>query len=59
MTYATKEETEALLTKDTRTKAEKRLDEMLDERGAFEQGAEPYQVLRQIALELLAEEVRK
>ena len=51
--YASEEDTLALLRKDTRTDSEKILDLMMDERGANEQGAEPYVVLRQIALELL------
>jgi len=51
--YASEEDTLALLRKDTRTDSEKILDRMMDERGANEQGAEPYVVLRQIALELL------
>jgi hypothetical protein len=51
--YASEEETLALMRKDTRTDSEKILDRMMDERGANEQGAEPYVVLRQIALELL------
>jgi hypothetical protein len=54
--YASEEETLALLQKDTRTDAEKRLDVLLEERWANEQGVElegKYNVLRQIALELL------
>ncbi len=51
--YASEEDTLALLRKDTRTDSEQILDRMMDERGANEQGAEPYVVLRQIALELL------
>ncbi len=51
--YASEEDTLALLCKDTRTDSEEILDLMMDERGANEQGAEPYVVLRQIALELL------
>jgi hypothetical protein len=51
--YASEEETLALMRKDTRTDSEKILDLMMDERGANEQGAEPYVVLRQIVLELL------
>ena len=51
--YASEAETQALLRRDTRSPAEKKLDRMLEMRGAFEQGAEPYLVLRQIAIELL------
>jgi hypothetical protein len=51
--YASEEETLALMRKDTRTDSEKILDHMMEKRGANEQGAEPYVVLRQIALELL------
>lgn len=54
--YASEEETMALLKKGTRTDAEKRLDQLLEERWANEQGVElegKYNVLRQIALELL------
>lgn len=54
--YASEEDTRALLRKDERTPAEKKLDRMLDERGAWEQGAEPFLILRQIALDLLAEQ---
>lgn len=51
--YASEEQTQALIVPDTRTSAQKKLDAMLDERGAWEQGAEPYKVLYQIAIELL------
>ena len=54
--YASEEETMALLKKDTRSDAEKRLDGLLEERWANEQGVElegKYNILRQIALELL------
>lgn len=54
--YASEEETMALLKKDARSDAEKRLDEVLEERWANEQGVElegKYNILRQIALELL------
>lgn len=52
--YASEAETAALLVPDTRTDAQKLLDTMLDERGAWEQGAASYPVLYQIAVELLA-----
>lgn len=53
--YASEEETVALIQPDTRTPEEKRLDKMMDERGAWEQGAELEIVLRQVALQLIAE----
>lgn len=53
--YASEEDTLALMRKDARTPAERELDRMLDERGASEQGSEPSLILRQIALELMAE----
>ncbi len=56
--YASEAESKALLQKDKRTPVEKTLDRMMDERGAWEQGAEPYLVLRQIALELLAAQAK-
>jgi hypothetical protein len=51
--WASEEETSALIVPDTRTPAEKKLDAMLDKRGAWEMGAEPYKVLYKIAIELL------
>lgn len=51
--YATEEETHALLREDTRSAAQRRLDILLDEAGAWEQGAEPYKVLYGIAVVLL------
>lgn len=53
--YASEEETKALLAPDTRTAAEQKLAAMMAERGADEQGAEAYLILRQIAVELLDE----
>jgi hypothetical protein len=53
MTYESEEETRALIVPDTRTPAEKKLDAMLDKRGAWEMGADPYNVLYKIAIELL------
>lgn len=55
--YASEAETQALLAPDTRTEAERRLDKMMDELGAWEQGAEPYPLLRHIALELLKKQL--
>lgn len=57
--YASEKETRALIVPDTRTTAQKKLDRMLDERGAWEQGAEPYKVLYQIAIELLEREAQR
>jgi hypothetical protein len=54
--YASEAETQALLVPDTRMKAERKLAKMMAERGADEQGAEVYPILRQIAVELLAEQ---
>lgn len=54
--YASEAETQALLVPDTRTAAERKLAQMMTERGADEQGAEAYLILRQIAVELLAEQ---
>jgi hypothetical protein len=51
--WASEEETRALIVPDTRTPAEKKLDKMLNDRGAWEMGAEPYNVLYKIAIELL------
>ncbi len=55
--YASEAETQALLAPDTRTEAERKLDKMMDELGAWEQGAEPYPLLRHIALELLKKQL--
>lgn len=51
--YASEEETRALLREDTRSAAQRQLDTLLDEAGAWEQGAEPYKVLYGIAVVLL------
>jgi hypothetical protein len=51
--YASEEETLALLVPDTRSSAQFQLDALLDMNGAWEQGAEPYEVLYRIAIELL------
>jgi len=51
--YATEAESAALIVEDTRMAAQKQLDQMLDDRGAWEMGAEAYKVLYQIALELI------
>ncbi len=57
--YASEAETQALLAPDTRTEAERKLDKMMDELGAWEQGAEPYPLLRHIALELLKKQLEE
>ena len=57
--YASEEDTNALLRSDARTPEEKKLDRMLMERGAWDLGAEPFLVLRQIALELLKTKATK
>jgi len=54
--YASEADTKALLQRDTRTPAEKKLDQMLDERWANEQGVDAVGVLRQIAIELIAQQ---
>lgn len=51
--YATEEETQALISKDTRTPAEKKLDAMMAMRDTFEQGHDDGLVLRSIAIELI------
>ena len=56
MTYASEEETKALIVPDTRSPAEKKLDKMLDKRGAWEMGVDPYDVLYKIAIELLEDQ---
>lgn len=49
--YASEADTLALIRRDQRSDVEKKLDAMLDERGALEMGAEPFFILRQITLE--------
>ena len=51
--YATFQESNAVLKKDTRTDSMRLLDKVLDERGANEQGVDSYPILYQIALELI------
>lgn len=51
--YASEADTLAVIRPDTRSAAQKKLDAMLDARGAFEQGAEAYPILYKIAVELL------
>lgn len=51
--YATAEESEALIQKDTRSAAQKQLDQYLEERGVSEQGAEAYPILYQFAIDLI------
>lgn len=50
--YATAEESTAVMSPDTRTPAEKLVDQMLEGGGASEQGAEYGVVLRQVATKL-------
>jgi hypothetical protein len=57
--YASEEDTLSLIGRDERTPAEKKLDQMMEDRGAWEQGAEPFLILRQIAAELLAEQAEQ
>jgi len=49
--YASEADTLALIRRDQRSDVEKKLEFMLDERGALEMGAEPFLILRQITLE--------
>lgn len=56
MNYASEEETKALIVPDTRSPAEKRLNKMLEKRGAWEMGVDPYDVLYKIAIELLEDQ---
>lgn len=51
--YASEAETLSLLKPDDRSMAEITIDRMVDELGAWEQGAEPFLVARQIAVALL------
>lgn len=51
--YASEADTDALMAADTRTPAERWLALLLDEHGGNEQGAEPEQVLRRVALALI------
>jgi hypothetical protein len=53
--YASEAETLSLLQRDKRSMAEITVDRMVDELGAWEQGAEPFVVARQIAVALLEE----
>jgi hypothetical protein len=55
--YATEEESQDVLFTDTRTPAQKQLDKMLDERGAWEMGSNHFTVLYQIATELLEKQL--
>ena len=53
--YASEADTLALLRPDQRSDAEKKLDAMLEERGAWEQGSDAYPILYQFALEQMVE----
>lgn len=54
--YASIEESRAAIQPDFRSPAEKKLDEMLDERNAYEMGGDYVAILRQIAIELIAKQ---
>lgn len=56
--YASEAESAAVIAPYTLSAAEKKLHDMMDERGAWEQGAETYPVLYQIAIELLEREAQ-
>ena len=58
MSYAPELETEALIKTDTRTPAQKKLDWLLEVNDAWEQGAEPYNVLYQIAIDLIEKDMK-
>lgn len=49
--YASEADTLALIRRDQRSDVEKKLEAMLDERGAWEMESEPFLLLRQITLE--------
>jgi len=51
--YASEAETDALIVEDTRSLAQRTLDETLKFRGADEQGADSYKILYDIAVELI------
>lgn len=51
--YATEQETAELVKPDSRTPAQKYIDNVLESRGAFEQGAEPYPMLYKLACEII------
>jgi hypothetical protein len=51
--YASEAETDALIVEDTRSLAQKTLDDQLIFRGADEQGADSYKILYDIAVELI------
>lgn len=53
MNYSSEQETDSLLSKHNRSEAERKLEKMLDDRGANEQGAEAYPILYKIAIELI------
>lgn len=53
--YASEADTLALLRPDQRSDAEKKLDAMLEERGAWEQGSDAYPILYQFALKQMVE----
>lgn len=56
--YSTEEESKAVLFPDTRTPAQKKLDTLLNDRGAWEMGNNHFAVLYQIATELLEGKIK-
>lgn len=56
--YSTEEESNAVLLKDTRSPAQKKLDKMLDERGVWEIESNHFAILYQIATELLEGKIK-
>jgi hypothetical protein len=56
--YSTQEESNAVLFEDTRSPAQKKLDKLLDERGAWEMGNNQFAILYQIATELLEGKIK-
>lgn len=59
MEYATAEESARFIKCDTRTNEEKILYQLMEERGAFEQGAEYGHIMNQLVLELLEEKFQR
>jgi len=56
--YSTQEESNAVLFEDTRTPAQKKLDKLLDTRGAWDIGNNHFTILYQIAIELLEGKIK-
>jgi len=51
--YATEQESQMALVPDTRTPAQKKLDKMLEDRGAWEIGSNHFTVLYQITIDMI------